>query len=76
MLHEARIWWDRMNQLTPRENEVAALAAAGLQAKEIGDRLGIAEGTAKLHLHNIYTKLGIHSRVKLALTWLKHQQET
>jgi DNA-binding NarL/FixJ family response regulator len=65
-----------MNQLTPRENEVAALAAAGLQVREIADRLGIAEGTAKLHLHNIYAKLGIHSRVRLALTWLKLRQET
>jgi len=47
-----------------------------LQVKEIADRLGIAEGTAKLHLHNIYAKLGIHSRVRLALTWLKLRQET
>jgi DNA-binding NarL/FixJ family response regulator len=65
-----------MNQLTPRENEVAALAAAGLQVREIANRLGIAEGTAKLHLHNIYAKLGIHSRVRLVLTWLKLRQET
>ena len=65
-----------MNQLTSRENEVAALAAAGLQTKEIAGRLGIAHGTAKLHLHNIYAKLGTSSRVQLALTWMKHQQET
>ena len=65
-----------MNQLTSRENEVAALAAAGLQTKEIAGRLGIAHGTAKLHLHNIYTKLGIGSRVKLALAWMTHIWET
>jgi DNA-binding NarL/FixJ family response regulator len=63
-----------MNQLTAREYEVAALAATGLQTKEIAHRLGIARGTVKLHLHSIYTKLGIGSRVKLALTWVKHEQ--
>jgi DNA-binding NarL/FixJ family response regulator len=53
-----------VEQLTPRECQVAALAASGLQVKEIAHRLGIAQGTAKLHLHNIYGKLGITSRVK------------
>jgi DNA-binding NarL/FixJ family response regulator len=65
-----------MDQLTRREHEVASLAAAGLQVKEIAHRLGITHGTAKLHLHNIYTKLGIGSRVKLALTWMTHEQKT
>jgi two-component system nitrate/nitrite response regulator NarL len=63
-----------VNQLTQREKEVAALAAAGLPAKEIADRLGIAQGTVKRHLRNIYAKLGIHSQVKLALTWLERQK--
>jgi DNA-binding NarL/FixJ family response regulator len=68
--------WDAMNEFTPREHEVAALAAIGLQVKEIAYRLGITHGTAKLHLHNIYTKLGIGSRVKLALAWMTHIWET
>jgi DNA-binding CsgD family transcriptional regulator len=63
-----------MNRLTPREYEVAALAA--LQVKEIAYRLGITYGTAKLHLHNIYAKFGISSRVRLALAWMKHEQKT
>jgi len=63
-----------MNQLTAREHEVAALAAMGLQTKEIAHRLGIAHGTVKLHLHSIYAKLGIGSRVKLALAWMNHAQ--
>ena len=42
-----------MNQLTTREYEVAALAATGLQTKEIAYRLGITYGTVKLHLHSI-----------------------
>jgi DNA-binding NarL/FixJ family response regulator len=65
-----------MNQLTTREYEVAALAATGLQTKEIAYRLGITYGTVKLHLHSIYAKLGIGSRVKLALTWMNHERPT
>jgi two-component system nitrate/nitrite response regulator NarL len=65
-----------MNGLTRREHEVASLAAAGLQVKEIAYCLGITHGTAKVHLHNVYMKLGIGSRVKLALTWMTHEQKT
>jgi DNA-binding NarL/FixJ family response regulator len=66
---------DAINRLTRREHEVAALAAGGLQDKEIAYRLGITHGTAKLHLHNIYTKLGVGSRVKLAVAWMTHERE-
>jgi DNA-binding NarL/FixJ family response regulator len=65
-----------VNQLTAREDEVAALAATGLQTKEIAYRLGITHGTAKLHLHSIYARLGVGSRFKLALTWMKHEWPT
>jgi DNA-binding NarL/FixJ family response regulator len=65
-----------MNQLTTREYEVAALAATGLPTKEIAYRLGITYGTVKLHLHSIYAKLGIGSRVKLALTWMNQKRPT
>jgi DNA-binding NarL/FixJ family response regulator len=63
-----------MNRFTEREYEVAALVADGLHDKEIARRLGIALGTAKLHLHNIYQKLGICSRVQLALAWMKQSE--
>jgi DNA-binding CsgD family transcriptional regulator len=65
-----------VEQLTRRECQVAALAAAGLQVKEIAYRLVIAQGTVKLHLHSIYCKLGISSRVKLALNWISNQRQT
>jgi DNA-binding CsgD family transcriptional regulator len=44
--------------LTPREHEVAALAARGLTAQEIGDRLCISVGTARNHIARIREKLG------------------
>lgn len=51
--------------LTARELEIARLAARGLRSREVAAQLGIAEGTVKIHLHNVYQKLGIASRVEL-----------
>lgn len=51
--------------LTPREKEVALLARDRLSAKEIAGRLYISEKTVKTILHNVYSKLGIHSRLEL-----------
>ena len=51
--------------LTPRELEILMLAASGLSNKEIGTKLQLAEGTVKLHLHSVYRKLGIGSRMAL-----------
>ena len=55
------------SELTPRERELATLVASGLRNREIATRLGISEGTAKLHLYNVYKKLGVSSRVELAI---------
>jgi DNA-binding NarL/FixJ family response regulator len=52
--------------LTVREREVMRLAAEGLGNKAIARELRVSEGTVKLHLHNIYRKLGIKSRFALA----------
>ena len=54
--------------LTAREFEVARLAADGWQTKDIGAKLQIAAGTVKLHLHNIYAKLDVTTRIELANT--------
>jgi DNA-binding NarL/FixJ family response regulator len=55
--------------LTSRQQEVAALAAAGLSNKRIARQLGITEGTVKLHMHGIFDRLGVRSRAILAATW-------
>jgi DNA-binding NarL/FixJ family response regulator len=52
--------------LTPREIDIMRLVASGLRNKEIGRTLSITEGTVKIHMHNIYEKLGLNSRVALA----------
>ena len=55
------------NSVTRREHDVARLAAAGLTNQQIASRLDITEGTVKIHLHNIYQKLGIKNRTALAV---------
>jgi DNA-binding NarL/FixJ family response regulator len=51
--------------LTPREIEIVRLVATGMRNLEIAKTLFISEGTIKIHLHNIYQKLGVDSRTKL-----------
>ena len=53
--------------LTAREYEVARLVAQGLSNKHIAHALAISEGTVKIHLHNMYEKLGGMNRTSLAV---------
>lgn len=50
-------------RLTEREREVLNVAAEGLTAKQIADRLGVRERTVTTHLGRIYGKLGVGTRV-------------
>src|SRR5262249_48688706 len=51
--------------LTPREGEIVRMVAEGLRNRGIAERLGISEGTVKVHLHRIYEKLGVSGRLDL-----------
>src|SRR3954469_17579271 len=53
--------------LTAREYEIAGLVAQGLSNKHIARALTISEGTAKIHLNNVYQKLQIPNRTTLAV---------
>jgi DNA-binding NarL/FixJ family response regulator len=57
---------DRSSQLSPREQEVAALVADGKANREVAAALFVSEKTVEYHLSNIYEKLGLRSRVELA----------
>jgi DNA-binding NarL/FixJ family response regulator len=61
--------------LTSRELEVALLVAEGLSNKEIARRLDRSEGTVKIHLHNIYEKLGVRNRTSLAVRFSSSGQD-
>jgi len=58
---------DVMGLLTSRERELVCLVAKGLRNKSIANTLSISEGTVKIHLHNIFKKLSIDSRLGLTL---------
>ena len=58
---------ERESALTPREIEIVRMVAEGLRNKAIAERLSISEGTVKVHLHNIYEKLGVDGRLELTL---------
>ena len=51
-------------ELTAREREVLSLIAKGLGNREIGLKLDVTEGTVKVHVNNILTKLGVASRTE------------
>ncbi len=52
---------------TKREHEVLTGIFKGMSNKEIAYRLKVDESTVKRHTHNIYEKVGVHSRVELVL---------
>ncbi|MGE3957656.1 MAG: response regulator [Vicinamibacterales bacterium] len=53
--------------LTARELEIVRMIAQGLRNRVIAERLSISEGTVKIHLHNVYEKLGLDGRLELVL---------
>jgi DNA-binding NarL/FixJ family response regulator len=61
---EARL---KRDPLTPRELEILHLIVEGLINKEIGARLGITEGTVKLHVAKVLAKVGAQDRTRAAI---------
>jgi FixJ family two-component response regulator len=61
-IHDLR---NRYNGLSPREQEVMSLVAAGLMNKQVAAEIGIVEVTVKVHRHNIMKKLGAKSLADL-----------
>jgi len=53
--------------LSPREGEILREIVQGASNKEIARRLGIAETTVKIHVQHILRKLGLSSRVQVAV---------
>ena len=58
---------EHLNKLSPREIEVVDHVLQGKSNKQIAFQLGITERTVEFHLKNVYTKLGIGSRMELAV---------
>jgi two-component system NarL family response regulator len=52
------------SELTPRELDVLKAVASGMSNKRIADRLEITEGTVKIHVTNILSKLAVADRTE------------
>ncbi|MFJ4691424.1 LuxR C-terminal-related transcriptional regulator [Streptomyces sp. NPDC088766] len=55
------------HQLTPQQLRVAGLVAAGATNREVAARLSLSPRTVDHHLRNVFSQLGVRSRVELAL---------
>lgn len=60
---------ERHAGLTVREREIALLAMSGLKNKAIASELDLCVGTVKIHLHNIFQKLGVKNRFGLMVRY-------
>jgi HD-GYP domain-containing protein (c-di-GMP phosphodiesterase class II) len=58
---------ERPAGLTPREAEVVAMLARGLQTKQVAHALGISVKTTDHHIQNAYRKIGVSSRAAVTL---------
>ena len=61
--------------LTNAERTIALLVAEGARNHDIARQLGVSHRTVESHLSNIFAKLGIGSRVQLAL-WISASTQT
>jgi two-component system, NarL family, nitrate/nitrite response regulator NarL len=60
-------------RITPRERDIVAAIVAGLSNKEIAQRYSLSEQTVKHHLSNVFDKLGVSTRLELALLAVEHR---
>ena len=58
---------DSVEQLTERQREVVMMACEGLSNRGIAETLGLTESTVKNHLHAIYEKIGVRSRIEVII---------
>ena len=54
-------------RLTPRETEVLRLASTGLSNRQIADALFLSDHTVLGYLKNVFTKLGVHSKLQAVM---------
>ena len=60
---------EQLMTLTPREEQVLALAAGGLTSGAIAHRLGLSERTVRKHLSSVYAKTGLRGRAAATAWW-------
>ncbi len=61
------------DDLSDREREILSLIATGASNKEIAQKLFISSNTVKVHLRNIFGKIGVSSRTEAAMFAVRNQ---
>jgi DNA-binding CsgD family transcriptional regulator len=56
---------------TPRQAEIVALIASGLEDKEIARQLGVSVATVRTHLQRLYRQIGVPNRSVAAVRWMQ-----
>ena len=67
-LHAPETSSNGASTLTRRESEILRLMATGANTKVLAERLHVSPATVRNHVQNIFTKLGVHSRLE-AVAW-------
>ena len=62
---------EALSSLSPREEEVIAMASTGLTNPQIASRLDITVHGVKFHLASVYRKLGVTNRTEAAIAFLQ-----
>ena len=80
-LHEARVESARKTSasavtmsVSPRQQEIMRLVAAGHSDKEIAARLQVSPYTVRTHLQRLYAQHGLRNRAEAAATWMIGRQ--
>lgn len=53
-----------LDQLTPREHHILGLLVDGMSTREMVHVLGVSQSTVRTHVQNIFSKLGVHTRLQ------------
>lgn len=62
--------------LSPQERRIAEQASAGRTSKEIANQLSLSSRTVDVHLSNVFRKLGVNRRSRLATALHEHDRRT
>jgi DNA-binding NarL/FixJ family response regulator len=76
LLSSQSLWLYDVSELmlTKRETQVATLAAQGKSNKQIAFELGLAYGTIKIYMFNLFRKTGVSNRTELSLYWVEQNK--